>query len=98
MPSPTVHWSTTATVLILIEITISVLMLGAAFLVQSRKGVCVACFEPEGKMEASAILRFSVPYLSIGRRPLTFHHGPSLRYRIDEVTSPSRMKCSDSTP
>ena len=37
MSSPAVHWSTTASVLILLEIGIIAVMLGAAFLVQSHK-------------------------------------------------------------
>jgi hypothetical protein len=37
MSSPAVHWSTTATVLILLEIGIIAVMLAAAFLVQSHK-------------------------------------------------------------
>jgi ABC-2 type transport system permease protein len=37
MSSPAVHWSTTASVLILVEIGIIAVMLGAAFLVQSHK-------------------------------------------------------------
>jgi ABC-type transport system involved in multi-copper enzyme maturation permease subunit len=37
MTSPAVHWSSTATVLILAEFAIIALMLGAAFFVQSRK-------------------------------------------------------------
>jgi hypothetical protein len=37
MTSPDVHWSTTATVLLLTELAIIALMLGAAFFVQSRK-------------------------------------------------------------
>lgn len=37
MSSPAVHWSTTATVLVLLEIGIIAVMLAAAFLVQSRK-------------------------------------------------------------
>ncbi len=37
MSSPTVHWSTTATVLILLEIGIIAVMLAAAFVVQSHK-------------------------------------------------------------
>jgi ABC-2 type transport system permease protein len=37
MSSPAVHWSTTATVLILVEIGIIAIMLAAAFLVQSHK-------------------------------------------------------------
>jgi hypothetical protein len=37
MRSPAVHWSTTATVIVLIELAIIALMIGTAFLVQSRK-------------------------------------------------------------